>query len=191
MNIVGLLLTGAIALCPMPAFAATVVLASNIDFRSAPFTFGVTPTDRYTLSFNSREQFDPSPVLVSTTGTAAVTTFFGAPSVFSIDPPVTFGPNTFPGFNTVPVATRAPFTLTASDLGLRYGSNGAFFYGYARFSGGLLDRVAFESVANTPILAGAVASAVPEPGTWLTMMIGFGVIGGAVRRRRRAVTALA
>ncbi|WP_341905709.1 PEPxxWA-CTERM sorting domain-containing protein [Sandarakinorhabdus limnophila] len=27
-------------------------------------------------------------------------------------------------------------------------------------------------------------SCVPEPSTWATMMLGFGVVGGAARRRR-------
>lgn len=31
----------------------------------------------------------------------------------------------------------------------------------------------------------ATIGAVPEPGTWATMLLGFGVIGGAMRRRRR------
>jgi hypothetical protein len=34
-------------------------------------------------------------------------------------------------------------------------------------------------------------SPVPEPAAWLTMMVGFGVVGGAMRLRNRKVTALA
>ena len=34
----------------------------------------------------------------------------------------------------------------------------------------------------------ALASAVPEPATWAMMMAGFGLIGGAARRRRRVNT---
>ena len=30
----------------------------------------------------------------------------------------------------------------------------------------------------------AQAAAVPEPGTWAMMMVGFGLVGGALRRRR-------
>ncbi|MFM6854318.1 MAG: PEPxxWA-CTERM sorting domain-containing protein, partial [Sphingopyxis sp.] len=40
---------------------------------------------------------------------------------------------------------------------------------------------------------GIVAPGVPEPGVWAMMIIGFGMVGGALRRRgraaRRAVTA--
>ncbi|UUR08953.1 PEPxxWA-CTERM sorting domain-containing protein [Sphingomonas glaciei] len=33
--------------------------------------------------------------------------------------------------------------------------------------------------------ATAVTTAVPEPGTWALMLVGFGAVGGAMRRRRR------
>ncbi len=35
------------------------------------------------------------------------------------------------------------------------------------------------------------AAAVAEPKTWLSMITGFGIVGGSLRRRRRAKTALA
>jgi hypothetical protein len=34
-------------------------------------------------------------------------------------------------------------------------------------------------------LSFAVAAAVPEPGTWALMLLGFGAVGGAMRRQRR------
>ena len=90
-----LLFTAAIvasAVIAAPASAAVVILATNVDLRSGPATVGVTQTDRFTFSFQPREQFDPSPVLVSTTGNAAVTAFFGAPSVSFTERPTVFGP---------------------------------------------------------------------------------------------------
>lgn len=35
--------------------------------------------------------------------------------------------------------------------------------------------------------SGSVRAAVPEPATWLTMLLGFGLIGGLARRRRQIV----
>jgi hypothetical protein len=188
-----LLMTAAVSLAAAsPASAAVVILAEKVDLSSGPFTFGVTTTDTFTLSFEPREQFDPSPVLVSTTGTAAVTSFFGAPSVSFTDPAVTFGPNSFPGFSSIPDPTRAPFSLTASDLGLRFSVGDDDFFGFARFAGSNLISVGFETSANTPILAGSMASAaaVPEPATWAMMLLGFGGMGVAMRRRRRSSGAM-
>ena len=174
------------------ASAQVVILAENIDLSDGPFTFGLNATDTFTLSFLPREQFDPSPVLVSTTGTAAVTSFFGSPSVFFTDPAVTFGPDTFPGFSSITDPTRAPFSLTASDLGLRFTVGEDDFFGFARFAGSNLISVGFETSANTPILAGSAASAaaVPEPSTWAMMLLGFGAIGASLRSARRRQTSL-
>ena len=185
MRAFNLALAATVFTCAAPASAAVTLIASNVNFANSPFTFGVTPQDTFTFSFNSREQFDPSPVLVRTTGTAAVTTAFGAPSVFFTRANAVIGPNTFPGFSSFPVATRASFTATASDLGLRYTVGSDNFFGYARFAGANLITVAFESSANTAIVAGSlpVVSAVPEPATWAFMLVGFGAIGYSLRRR--------
>jgi hypothetical protein len=173
-----------------PASAAVVILATNVDLRSGPATVGVTQTDRFTFSFQPREQFDPSPVLVSTTGNAAVTAFFGAPSVSFTERPTVFGPSSFPGFASIPNPTRAPFSLSPSDLGLRFTIGADDFFGFARFAGPTLFSVAFETDANTPIRAGssATVSAVPEPATWAMMLVGFGVVGYSMRKQPRAKT---
>ncbi len=44
---------------------------------------------------------------------------------------------------------------------------------------------------GTQGITGITIAAVPEPGTWAMMLIGFGAIGIAVRRRRRAASGLA
>ena len=174
----------ALAVVTTPASAAVVVLASDVNFAGAPYTFGVNDTDTFTFTYDPRGMFDPSPVLVRTSGSAAVTTVLGNPSVSFPRASVTFGPNSFPGFSSVPTDTRASFTLTLSDLGLRYTAGGNDFYGYARFAGPNITRIAFESSPNTAIVAGSVA-AVPEPATWAMMLVGFGMIGGSARYRRR------
>lgn len=52
--------------------------------------------------------------------------------------------------------------------------------------------VGYDGVASTRTVAvqAAVASAVPEPATWGMMVLGFGAIGGAVRRRRKVTARL-
>jgi len=57
----------------------------------------------------------------------------------------------------------------------------------ANFSA-LADNLALTTTAGTRSVnfaASSVAGAVPEPGTWAMMLIGFGGIGGAMRRNRR------
>lgn len=74
------------------------------------------------------------------------------------------------------------------------------------------DQNEFRQVNNVPISAGTyrirlqgtpgttnggfggdvaftAASAVPEPGTWLMMLVGFGLLGGALRRKRQTIGA--
>ena len=43
---------------------------------------------------------------------------------------------------------------------------------------------------NSTSIAPAAAAAVPEPGTWLMMMLGFGVLGASLRMRRRRAASL-
>jgi hypothetical protein len=38
---------------------------------------------------------------------------------------------------------------------------------------------------SVPTLSAAVSSAVPEPGSWLMMLLGFGAIGASIRHRRK------
>ena len=67
-----------------------------------------------------------------------------------------------------------------------YSSIGVTFAGTA-FSvdfGGTTNQVAFDNIT----LGSAVAGGVPEPTTWALMILGFGAIGGAMRRRQ-SVTA--
>ena len=45
--------------------------------------------------------------------------------------------------------------------------------------------------ANFRVMGTRLASAVPEPGTWATMIGGFGLVGAALRRRRPSRPALA
>jgi hypothetical protein len=104
---------------------------------------------------------------------------------------------TFPSFASIPTLAAIPFSLTPGDLGLRIGTEGNFFFGFARTNGdGTLD-FAFESEPNTAITAGsaitgplAVAPSVPEPATWAMMLLGFGAMGMAFRRRQRVSTKL-
>lgn len=173
-------LAAAAAVAASPASAKIVVVASDIDLSGTPYTATLAPGDTLTFEYAPRETFDPAPSLISTGGTTQVTAFFGSPSVNFTDPPSFFGPNAFPGFASITTPGRATGSLTPSDLGFRFGNAGSYNYGYVRFAGSQIQTIAFQDVANVGILAGAV----PEPATWALMILGFGAVGGAMRRRR-------
>jgi hypothetical protein len=67
----------------------------------------------------------------------------------------------YTGSNANPVFTVGTFTL----LPFAFGTSGGY----------------------TVTIKEVIAAAVPEPATWAMMLVGFGMIGGAARYRRRAV----
>lgn len=73
-----------------------------------------------------------------------------------------------------PFATRSVFFTAGSDgmLNFRFGSSSADNIGP------LLDNIVLE-----------IGSPVPEPATWAMMIAGFGLVGGAMRRRRKLTAA--
>jgi hypothetical protein len=81
-----------------------------------------------------------------------------------------FGPTGYEGPNT-------SFSVVNNDSGTVFFTGGLPSGGIAWFS--LEEDL---SAAGVPITIGAV----PEPTTWMTMLLGFGAIGGAVRFRRRS-----
>ena len=81
-----------------------------------------------------------------------------------------FGPTGYEGPNT-------SFSVVNNDSGTVFFTGGLPTGATAWFS--LEEDL---STAGVPITIGAV----PEPTTWMTMLLGFGAIGGAVRFRRRS-----
>lgn len=93
-----------------------------------------------------------------------------------------FGIDQFSG--TFDGTSAATATAGLFDLSFIYtitAGTGRFADGTGAFSGiGTVDVR-----GGPPSRLSLAFSAVPEPGTWATMLIGFGAIGGAMRRRRR------
>lgn len=80
----------------------------------------------------------------------------------------------------------APTALTAS---VPFGSGGGFIVGGgAPATGGGGGGGGSPPTGEVP--PGGVTSPVPEPGTWLMMLVGFGIIGSALPSRRRRRLAL-
>ncbi len=96
----------------------------------------------------------------------------------------------------------ALLSTTSSRYGLVYGPDINIFNGQVlggdAYSGGKLvstrtlsDPCASDSVcdANFRFTTNAAIGAVPEPATWAMMILGFGLIGGAMRSQRRRMRA--
>ena len=184
-----------------PAQAA-VLGFDDVALSGTPTTFNLGDAS-FLFSFNAAAaaQLNPNTYSVQTTGTGQTSAFGGflgiplTPSLFD-QRGITIDGNLFPSYAAFPALSEIPFSLVPGDLALRYSSGADFFYGYARLNGnGTLD-FAFESTPNAAIIAGAtitgpLAAAVPEPGTWAMMLLGFGAVGFAMRRQRSAIQAAA
>lgn len=73
------------------------------------------------------------------------------------------------------------FSNTAMIAGIGVGQGGGAgdsFHAYA-------DNLTLNTTAGSTTYNFQSAPAVPEPSTWATMLLGFGAIGGAMRRRRK------
>ena len=81
---------------------------------------------------------------------------------------------------TAPNVQRDNFAIGLADA-----FNGQPFLTDEHFTG-TLDNVAIFNTAQTPQQVAAAIAAVPEPATWGMMIAGFGMMGAAMRTRRRS-----
>ncbi len=96
------------------------------------------------------------------------------------------GNSTTSGFGT---ASFVPGNAGFGSYGLRFraGNAGSLSYFVADGGGDNSGDNQGPIIDNISLSIGAV----PEPGTWAMMILGFGLIGGALRTRKRAVLAVA
>jgi hypothetical protein len=102
----------------------------------------------------------------------------GGPIVgtFTID----FGAEQFSG--TLSGASQASGTANIFDLLINYSITG----GTGRFLGadGVFTGIGTANTSTRPSIVSLTFAAVPEPATWATMLLGFGLVGASMRRRR-------
>jgi hypothetical protein len=163
-----------------PALAAPVLVQGSTNYSGAPVTFGFGDS---TFTFASTG--DPfNPTAVRTGGTGQINTIFGSPTTYFVDRgTVTFGPGMqYAAFNAL---TTISYSNGNNFIGLRATSGTDVFFGYAFTTNNILNGVVFNNVANQAITASVnLPAAVPEPATWAMMLLGFGAIGFAMRRRQ-------
>lgn len=99
----------------------------------------------------------------------------------SIDSYNTLTVNTVNGLTHVIVPGTATFPNAANGNQFADGTNGLFTL---MLSNDRVSSVTFASSSNSFELDRfAISGAVPEPATWALMIMGFGAVGGAMRRR--------
>jgi hypothetical protein len=180
--------TGGVLLCAglaaAPAMAVPVITAVNADLANDPFTFSYRGSS-FTVTGSGGF---PNYLAVSTAGGGAVRTVFGAPSTdFTDRGTVVYDANTLGGYASFASLTSIPFTNGNNFLGLRVTDGGQDYYGFLFTTDARLNSYGFETTANTGITATeSVASVIPEPATWGMMIIGFGLVGASMRRRRQS-----
>ena len=142
----------------------------NLNLGSSYSISGVDVTDRVTSGgpngtfFGGTTDFTTSFSLQVFT-TAAFTTAFGAPVVFNKTPPVN-------------PTSPADFNFTSATSGLV-----GQFIRYTALSSTSGTNVGISNITFQGV------SATPEPATWGMLLLGFGVAGSAMRRRKLAPVA--
>ena len=163
---------------------ATVPIAYAVSVAGLPIPSVTAPTDRV-LFHPSNDAFAGLAFFAALAGTY---NFVGEFSIQQVNASgVDVGAVSSTGLNLLPsqflISGSRSFDFTTS---LAAGQSVSFFVGPAgTFNSdttGLLLRVS--DVA-------AVVAAVPEPSTWLMMILGFGLVGGTLRSRRRIKPGLA
>jgi hypothetical protein len=190
-RIVSACLLGAAACIPAfaAADAAPMIVTLNTSFADAPVSINF---DGSTFTFSSTGDIF-QPTAIQTAGGGAVRSFGGF-FIFPLQPSTDFpdrgsgilsyGPGT--QFASYTSATTIPYSNGDNYLGLRATLDGQDYYGYAYTADTVLKSFGFETTANTAFTlnTSTAAAAVPEAATWAMMLVGFGGIGAALRRKR-------
>ena len=172
------------ALSSFEASAAVVSLADNVDLSSGPHTVNIGPDASYTFSFVPNGS---SSVAVSMTGTGQVygNGFFSPNSPDPLQIDVLVPDQLSLGQFFKQTGTQSiPYSIAQTFIALTFATGGQTYFGYAGVGGSFLTQFAFNDTPGGSILTGE-AAAVPESSTWALIISGVGMVGAALRRRRR------
>lgn len=161
----GIALSTAFASVPAHAQALIFDLSGS---RTATFTLDDSIPDSFTTNAISGDQIFFNNVAGTFSGSAGTGN-------------ISFGTNVLADLSLQSANLDFTQFTTSASLFTGSASNPMFTIGTFSLSGG------FTAGPATLTISRAVA-AVPEPGTWAMMLLGFGAIGVAARRRRAALT---
>ena len=159
----GIALSSAFAAVPAYAQAVTFTLTGS---RNATFTLDDSIPDSSTSSALVGNQIFFNAVAGTFGGTAGIAD-------------ISFGTNLIADLNIQSASLGFTQLSAAGDLFTGPASNPIFNTGTFSLSGGFLAGPATLTITR------AAVAAVPEPGTWAMMLIGFGAMGVSMQRRRR------
>jgi hypothetical protein len=179
------------ALAPASANAAYLVQVLGLFGPATPVTAESAPNLQFTMAFNLPEPFafsTPAPGYHLTSDAYNFSyTLNGQPAGSGLQYAAFGGPGTgniqFFFLDQTTLFLSGPSVETNGVLAT---PSYNFFMSYLSPNGQPFSAAGLATVSIT-----RVESPVPEPATWAMMIGGFGLIGGALRRRRAATPALA
>jgi hypothetical protein len=185
MNVQECFLTASLGLClafgvsttTLPASAAIVLTEPDADFSAAPYTISF---DGGAATYTFTDIYDPSTdpltvAAVSTGGAAMVNSFLGQPIAFQLGTVV--GATGYE-FAALPTATGIPFSIAEDSIGLEFSLSDGIHYGFVTTLGPEVIQYGYNTTPGGLITIGA-----PEPATWVMVIVGFGILGAAARKR--------
>lgn len=159
------------------AEAAIVLTQPDADFSAAPYTisFGAGAAT-YTFTDIYDPSSDPFTVAaVSTGGDATVNSFLGQPIAFQEG--ALIGATGY-GFSALPTPSGIPYSIAEDSIGLAFSLPDGIHYGFVTTLGPEVTLYGYNTTPGDFITVG-----VPEPATWVMLIIGVGVFGAMARIR--------
>jgi hypothetical protein len=180
MNIRKDFLSASVRLCLALGISATTSVAARaaIVFSQPEADFSASP---YTINFGDgaatytfTDIYDPltnpfTVAAVSTGGTAMVNSFLGQPIAFQLGTVV--GATGYQ-FAQLHAATGIPFSIAEDSVGLEFSLSDGIHYGFVTTLGPEVFQYGYNT---TP--GGLITIGVPEPATWVMLIVGFGILG--------------
>jgi hypothetical protein len=171
------------ALLSSAGHTAIISVASDVELSGGAKTFSLGSSASYTFNYLSSNFLSPVTIAMSGTGQVYGNGFFSpnGPDPLQIDVLV---PDqlSLGEFFTQVGAQPIPYSIAQSSVALRFTDGGQTYYGYATVGGSRLIQLAYNNVAGGKISTAQSPDPVPEPATWAIMVLGFGMVGGTMRR---------